>query len=70
MNKKTFPKIVLGLSILVLIFEILYLDFDNLAQSLTENIWTLAVPVLIILSMWVALRQNEKQVEKEVSTEN
>ena len=61
MNKKLLPKIIIGFSILLLIFEILRLDFDNIGQSFTQNFLKLLMPILLIVSMLITVRGIEKK---------
>jgi len=61
MKTKFLPRIILGLGMILLIYEILSLNFDDLGQSFTENILSLSVPVLIILSMWISIRDISKR---------
>jgi|GEM_PF-7025731 len=63
MNKKIIPIIIIGVSIILLGFEILSLDFDDLGQSLTKNFVGLLVPFFLIISMWVTMRNIEKKNE-------
>lgn len=61
MNKKTLPRILLVLAILLFLFEVLSLDFDNIGQSFKNKFLVLLVPILIGVSMWINLRKITKE---------
>lgn len=61
---KLIPKLIFGLSILLLIYEILSLDFDNLGQSISQNFLSLIVPILLLISSLINIRDMRKMEQK------
>jgi len=53
---KLIPRLIIGLSILLLIYEISKLDFDNLSHSISQNFISLILPILIMVSSLINIR--------------
>lgn len=64
MNQNTLPKIIMGLAIILFIFEFLLLDFNYLKDSFRANYLKLLVPILIALSMWMTMKEVKKKKNK------
>lgn len=59
MNKKFYTKLLIGLSVVLLISRIFFLDFDNLLTSLKENLDSILVPILLFIIFKMNLRELE-----------
>ena len=63
MNKNTLPKFLIGAGVLLFIYELL--DFDYAVHTdgeLISFLLHLLTPVLIIASMWIMIRRNNKEL--------
>ncbi len=62
MKKKSIFKIGLVFAILLLLLEILLLDFDNLKASFTlKKIISMTIPILIIIQMVISIKQFKEE---------
>jgi len=61
MNKKLIFRILIVLGFLLLVYETLSVNFDDLSGSLTRSkIIGLLIPILVIFSSWFYLRDMKK----------
>lgn len=62
MTKNTLPKFLIGAGVLLFIFELLNFNYDAPTDGeLISFLLRLLVPILIIVSMWISIRRNNKE---------